>query len=237
MKAASKVLDFMVEKTRALKKTFIMVIIPLLLLSIAVALANYKKGSKPIEIQPNSTINTLINSSSTHSFISQTIDAKTIDLIVKCGIKAPSAMNQQPWHFCVIQNHKIIEKINSEAVASAQSNASAERPVSSQNHLFSHAPVVIVLSATVASPSAIFDTALACENMSIAAQSLGLGARIITTPIPVLNGSKAKEYHQLLKIPNGKKPIAVLALGVPNYSPDAASRATSRSSDVVSRIR
>jgi nitroreductase len=237
MDARSKLFDFIVTKAFSLKKTFIMLVIPLLLLSIAVTLANHKKDSKPIESQPNSTITTLINSSSTRSFSSQTIDAKTIDLIVKCGIKAPSAMNQQPWHFCVIQNHKIIQKINSEAVASAQSTASAGKPVSSKNPLFPHAPVVIVISAATASPSAIFDTALACENMSIAAQSLGLGARIITTPIPVLNGSKAKEYHQLLKIPKGKKPIAALVLGVPDYSPNAISRATSRSSNVVSRIR
>jgi nitroreductase len=237
MKAASNVLDFMVEKTCALKKVFIMVIIPLLLLSITVAVANHKKGGKPIEDQPNSTITTLINSSSTRAFINQKIDVRTIDLIVKCGIKAPSAMNQQPWHFSVIQNRKIIAKINSETVPKSQQDVSNEKAKPQKSRLFSQAPVVIVISAAKDSQSALFDTALACENMSIAAQSLGLGTCVITAPIPVLNGPKAKEYHQLLQIPDNKKPIAALLLGIPDYSPDAITRATSRSSNVVSRIK
>jgi nitroreductase len=237
MNTASKMFDFMLNKACAMKKTFIMVVIPLLLLSITVAVSNYKKNSKSIEVQPNATITTLINSSSTRSFINHKIDSKTIDLIIKCGIKAPSAMNQQPWHFCVIQNRKIIAKINSEAASDSQQDDAAKKPASRKNHLFSHAPVVIVVSATSGSQYAMFDTALACENMLIAAQSLGLGTRIITAPIAILNGSKAAEYHQLLKIPNDKKPVAALLLGVPDYSPDAIGRATSRNSNVVSQIK
>ena len=108
MNPESKMPEFIVKNTPTIKKIFVMVIAPLLLLSITVTIANYKKGSKPIEAQPNATITTLINSSSTRAFINQKIDPNTIDLIVKCGIKAPSAMNQQPWHFSVVQNRKII---------------------------------------------------------------------------------------------------------------------------------
>jgi nitroreductase len=237
MNAESKMPKFIVKNTPAIKKIFVMVIAPLLLLSITVTIANYKKGSKPIEAQPNATITTLINSSSTRAFINQKIDPKTIDLIVKCGIKAPSAMNQQPWHFSVIQNRKIINKISFETIAALQQSNPEQKPASSRQRLFSHAPVVIIFSMASDSDSAMFDTALACENMSIAAQSLGLGARIVTAPIAVLNGPKTKEYHQLLKIPKNKKPVAALALGIPDYSPDAISRATSRSSNCISLIR
>jgi nitroreductase len=232
-----KLHQLIIQKALAIKKPLVIVIFPLLILSIAVTIINHKKGRKPLEVQPNSTIATLINSGSTRAFINQQIDAQTIDLIVKCGIKAPSALNRQPWHFCIIQNRKIINKINYDSIAARRQDNPDQKPSSANQHFFSHAPVVIVFSVAPDSDWALFDTALACENMSIAAQSLGLGTRIVTAPIAVLNGPKTREYHRLLKIPPNKRPVAALVLGIPDYSPDAVGRATSRTANVISLIK
>lgn len=46
-----------------------------------------------------------------------------------------------------------------------------------------------------------FDVGLAAENMSIMAQSLGYGTKIIAAPINVINGDRKTEYQEKLGIP------------------------------------
>jgi nitroreductase len=238
MNATAKVYNLVIQKIHSYKRTLTMLIIPLFILAIAVALSNQKKSGKSVEVQPNSTITTLINSSTTRAFSNQKINAKTVELIIKCGIKAPNAGNRQHWHFSVVQNRKIIAKLNTEAIAALQEAATeGSSGVPQAKQLFSRAPVLIVISTTVNRPYALFDAALACENMSIAAQSLGLGTHIITTPLAVFNGPKAAKFRRMLRIPDNKKPVAVLVFGVPDYSPDALSQATSRNNNVISRVK
>jgi nitroreductase len=238
MNAPAKETNLPIPKKHPYKKILTMLIVPLILLSIVVTLSNFKKSGKSLEVQPNSTITTLINSSTTKAFRRQKIAAQTVELIIKCGIKAPSAGNRQPWHFSVVQNRKIIAKLNTEVIAAFQEAAAEGASDVPQNkQLFFRAPALIVISIATNRPYDLFDAALACENMSIAAQSLGLGTHIITTPLAVFNGPKAAKFRRMLRIPDNKKPVAVLVFGVPDYSPDALSQATSRNNNVISRVK
>ncbi len=229
-----------------MKKAVIFLTVAVLALSIAVyAAKDHKTTEKPVQTNP--TINTILNSGSTRAFSNRNIEDRTIDLIIKCGIKAPSAMNKQPWHFSVVKDRRLLDKINAEAPAGPPGGAGPKKPDAPQpqsppgnapkRHMFSNAPVVIIISATVDSQFSTFDAALACQNMSIAAQSLGLGSRIVASPTIVLNGSKEKEYRKILQIPDGKKVVAALLLGYPDKSPDGVSGASTRNSNAVSYIR
>ncbi len=207
---------------------------------IIVCVMNYHVMSNSNGSQPNQTINILLNSSTTQAFANQEIDANEIATVLKAGTQAPSAKNNQPWHFSVITNKDILEKINTDTIAIAQRAAEKDlsKPKPSQDYqaLF-HAPVAIVISGTVDSPSSTFDTALACENMSIAAQSLGLGSHIVMGIIQTLSGANEMEYRNILGIPNNEKPVAVLLIGVPApASIDTVSKATMRKLDVVTYV-
>ena len=49
---------------------------------------------------------------SIRSFTDKKVSNKTIRKIIEAGIRAPSGGNYQPWYFIVVQDKKIIDKMN-----------------------------------------------------------------------------------------------------------------------------
>ena len=72
------------------------------------------------------------------------------------------------------------------------------------------APLAIVVSCADGSE---LDAGLACQNMSVTAQLLGYGTKIISSPTMALNGSKQAEYRELLGIPENQSAAAILLIG------------------------
>ena len=79
------------------------------------------------------------------------------------------------------------------------------------------APLVIVISCKAGSE---LDAGLACQNMSAAAQLLGYGTKIVTSPTMALNGSDQNTYRELLGIPEGYSAAAILLIGHEDTSVD-----------------
>lgn len=77
------------------------------------------------------------------------------------------------------------------------------------------APLVIVISCAEGSA---LDAGLACQNMSVAAQLLGYGSKIISSPTMVLNGAQQDTYRQLLGIPKEYSAAAILLVGYEDTS-------------------
>ena len=79
------------------------------------------------------------------------------------------------------------------------------------------APLAIVISCTAGSE---LDAGLACQNMSVTAQLLGYGTKIISSPTMALNGEKQDEYRELLGIPDNQSAVAILLIGYEDTSID-----------------
>jgi nitroreductase len=101
------------------------------------------------------------------------------------------------------------------------------------------APLAIVVSRTDEQGNDGFDSGLACAWMAMAAQTLGYGTRIVTSPTIALNGTKRAVYQKKLGIPAGMKAEAVLLVGSHPRQVDADSGASTRNpyDEMVSRIR
>lgn len=84
--------------------------------------------------------------------------------------------------------------------------------------------VIIVSGLESGGVNVDFDCALATENMFIAAQSMGLGARIYTGPVNKIN----TEMKEMLEIPEGYRVVAALRIGNFDTEVDATSSASSR---------
>lgn len=149
----------------------------------------------------------ILNSYSVRMFSSEPVSDQDLDIILKCGIKAPSSRNGQRWKFTVVKDtalaNKAIGKINPGNVL-----------------IFVSGPE----SQDVAGID--FDCALATENMNIAAQGLGLGARIYGGPVRNVNST----MKQSLEIPEGYRVVTILRVGHIDKSVDAVTAASSRKS-------
>ena len=102
------------------------------------------------------------------------------------------------------------------------------------------APLAIIISCEKGSE---LSAGLACQNMSVEAQLLGYGSKIISSPTIALNGERREEFAELLGIPEGQSAVAVLLVGREDTSVDKTADtytgATSRSpmSEKVSYVK
>ena len=162
----------------------------------------------------NSVSNLILNSYSARTFTSESVSAADIELILKCGIKAPSASNRQPWKFTVVREFSVMQQMVGNVV---------------------EGNVLILVSGPEASATVDYDCGLATGNMTLAAQSLGLGARIYFSSLTRINSS----MKQTLQISDGYRAVAVLRVGHIEKNVDATSAASPRNSyeDVVTFLR
>lgn len=157
------------------------------------------------ETRKNDMIDLILSNYSTRNFSEKPVTDIEIEQILKCGIKAPSARNSQPWKFTVVKDMTKVKD--------------AFRNINNGN-------VVIMVSGSESEMEGMnvdFDCALATENMFIAAQSLGLGARIYTGPVRKID----TEMRKILEIPEGYRVVAALRIGNPDTL-DATSSASTR---------
>ena len=86
--------------------------------------------------------------------------------------------------------------------------------------------IVIYMNEATASPNASFDCGLACQNMVVAANALGYGTKIISSPTMTLNGTQHDALCELLGVDKAYTAVAVLLLGKADV--DAATSASVR---------
>jgi len=146
----------------------------------------------------------LLSGYSERVYTSEPVTDFQLDLILKCGIKAPSARNMQPWKFTVIKDEVTMKKIITDVV--------------SGNVL-----VIVSGKESESGTTPDFDCGLAAESMFVAAHSLGLGARLYGSPTGKINSDK-----ELFQIPQGYKAVIVLRIGKTDQGVDAVSAASPR---------
>ena len=88
--------------------------------------------------------------------------------------------------------------------------------------------IIIYMDENTASPNASFDCGLACQNMVIAANALGYGTKIISSPTMSLNGENHDALCEKLGVDPALSAVAVLLVGVADTEVDGATGATTR---------
>jgi nitroreductase len=146
----------------------------------------------------------ILSGYSEKAFTSEPVTDQQLDLILKCGIKAPSAKNIQPWKFTVIKDDATMKEIINDVVPGN---------------------VLIIISGIESESGTTpdFDCGLATESMFLGAHSIGLGARIYAISIGKINSKK-----DLFQIPSGYKAVMVLRIGNTDKTVDAVSASTPR---------
>lgn len=167
-------------------------------------------------IKLNSTIDTILNRRSVRAYKPDQISEDVLDTILKAGRFAPTAMGQQSYHFTVVQNSEVLEKINTIAknlYANSSNPHMKKRAAEEGFSIFYHAPTYIIVSGEDSALAPKEDCTLATGNMFIAAASLGVSS----VWVHAINSIKAtEEGAKLLKeigIPEGYTPVSSAAFG------------------------
>lgn len=164
----------------------------------------------------------------------QQISDGDLSLILEAGTYAPTAHNEQPWYFTVVQNKELLEKINLKANAvMAKSDNEWLRGLGTNPDFRAtySAPTVVFISGRDGAMAAQTDCALAIMNMMNAAWSLGIGSVFVGLLWPYISSADAPAE---LQIPKGFKLFHAIAFG---YPAGPKLPAPPRKTDVVTYIR
>jgi nitroreductase len=148
------------------------------------------------------------------------VSKEAIETILRAGMSAPSAGNQQPWHFIVVDDREKMKAITKCHPYSTMLNT---------------APKCIVVAADVGLQKHqgywVQDCSAATQNMLLAISQLGLGGVWLG-----VHPRKEREegIRKIFKLPDNITPLAVIAIGVPDeekgpsdrYNPERVHRNT-----------
>jgi len=164
---------------------------------------------------------------SIRKYQSTPVDDKTIELVMEAARWAPSWANTQCWRIIAVRDSKIKNKLADTLVT-----VSVDRPNRAAEAM-RDAPVAIVACAelgksgySVREPKEpvtdkgdwfMFDVALAMQNLTLAAHSLGLG----TVHVGAFD---AKKVAEILGVPKGFAVVSMTPLGYPAEEPPVRSR-------------
>ena len=151
----------------------------------------------------NETIKHILERNSCRDFKDTPVKKEHIETLVKTALAAPSARNIQPWHIIVVTDKALIEEIDAEGMKilrESEEKAMYEMLLSRGGKLFYNAPCLILVLSD-GSEWATLDSGILCQNVVIAAESLGLGTCIVGLARIPLSGPKKEEYKKRLKFP------------------------------------
>ncbi|MBP1737588.1 MAG: NfnB [Oscillospiraceae bacterium] len=175
----------------------------------------------------NETIKLLLERRAVRAYEKKPVSREDLELIVKCGQYAPSAMAIQPWHFTVVTDRAILDKIvaaNKEIMKNAPEEFVRAMAADPDFDSFRGAPCAILISGQDDRPMTIADCANATDNMAIAAQSLGLNSCYIASYQVCLNAPGGETLKLELGIPEDYIPNFALCLGYGTEHPEPKPR-------------
>jgi nitroreductase len=136
------------------------------------------------------------------------VSPEVVERLLEVAIRAPSAGNRQPWHFCVVRDPEVQQGL----VAAAYGQ-----------EFVAQAPVVIVVCADAERSAERYrqrgrelyclqDTAAAAEHILLAAVASGLGGCWV-------GAFDELRAARVLDLPHQHRPVAILPIGKPAEEP------------------
>ncbi|MGL5318833.1 MAG: nitroreductase family protein [Bacteroidales bacterium] len=147
----------------------------------------------------------IMTRSSVRSYTDQKVAPEKVEKMLRAAMAAPTAGNKQPWHFIVVDDKELLEKLSE---------------VHPYAKMIAKAPIAVVVCGEPAksfpgieSEYWIQDASAATENLLLAAHAMGLGAVWIGT-YPVAD--RLSQVTQILNIPENIIPLSVIPVGYPD---------------------
>ena len=154
-------------------------------------------------------IETIMTRTSIRSFTDRPVAADTVEMLLRAGMAAPTAVNLQPWHFVVVNDRAKLDELGGDG---------------RQSKMWQESPLVVVvcgnMEKAMEGPGQAFwvqDCSAATENILLAAHALGLGA-VWTACYPI--EERMAKVTEVLGLPEHIIPLCVVPVGVPAEQPE-----------------
>lgn len=156
------------------------------------------------------TLKAILTRRSVRHFTSDPIQEEDLQELLRAGMQAPSAKNEQPWHFVILDDSKLLH-----AIPKFHPHA----------RMLLEAPLAILVCSdrTLETKRAswLLDCAAATQNILLAAHAKGLGA-VWLGVFP--DADRISGMQKLLALPEDIRPVSLIAVGHPASVPQPVDR-------------
>jgi nitroreductase len=130
------------------------------------------------------------------------ITQKMREKLLRAAMSAPSAGNEQPWHFVVVDDHKVLDEIPR---------------YHAYSQMLREAPLAMVVCGDLLLQKVegqwwVQDCSAATQNLLIAAHAMGLGA-VWLGVYP--REERVDGIRKLLGLPENVMPLSIISIGYP----------------------
>jgi nitroreductase len=155
-------------------------------------------------------LDTIMTRRSVRSFTDELVSDEQIETLLRAGMAAPSAGNQQPWRFVVVHDRDLLDELSTTSpYASALTDAPVAVVVCADQRIEKHVGFWVQ------------DCSAATQNILLAAHELGLGACWLGY-YPVRE--RTAGLRRVLGLPEEVVPLCVIAVGHPGEAPKRVDR-------------
>ncbi len=149
----------------------------------------------------NKNIEFILTRRSIRRYTDEPVNQNDIELLLKAASYAPSANNYRPWHFLVITEREMLDKL------------SVVHPYAK---MLKHAPLAILIcgdsSVQEMTGYQAVDCSAATENLLLAAHAIGLGG-VWLGVYP--REQRMKDIKNLFQLPENINPVNLVSIGHP----------------------
>jgi nitroreductase len=175
----------------------------------------------------NDTLSVIAKRRAVRNYEPKPVPKNIIKKIIEAANQAPSGMNSQPWRFVVVTDKRFHKKLTETAIPKSKKvlrslkktiperyDAIMKRYDELEDPIYYSAPVIIFVMGT--SSFADLSCPLACQNIMLAARSLGLGSCWIHFGSFVTDDKAIKKRLGLTK---GERIFGPIVVGYPKNFP------------------
>jgi nitroreductase len=155
-------------------------------------------------------MNSILRRRSIRQYTGQKIQAEHIKKILEAAMSAPSAGNEQPWHFIIVNDTQMLERLSQ-----------IHRHASMVKHAAAAIVVCGDLNLEIKKGMWVQDCSAATENILIEVEELNLGA-VWVGVYP--REDRIKHVQKLFDLPINVIPMSIVPIGYPAENFDTYSR-------------
>lgn len=166
---------------------------------------------------------------SVRTYSERSVPKDVVMTLLRAAVRAPSALNAQPWAFVVVQDKAMLKRYSDRAkvlfreqmgtkLGNEELRSHLRQP---EYNVFYNAGTLVELCAKPQGTYPAWDCCFAAENLMLAAHDIGLGTCVIGLSWPLF---EEEDVRRELSVPTGFHPVLPIIVGYPVGATEAPPR-------------
>ena len=168
----------------------------------------------------NETVDNILKRQTVREYKAEQISDEQLETLEAAALRAPSGRNTQPCYVRFVQNKEILNGIHIDFKNLVGWDTPAYTR-SDKNPFYHNAPTFVFIYAAGDSHT---DAGLMCENICIAAQSMGLATCIVASVGTLMNHEQGKKWKRAMNIDDNFVFQIGICVGFPDEKPEMKPR-------------